>query len=108
MTEDNFNEYNLSLIAAVMGRDSAAVVASLGRGADIHHEDNFALRCAVYLGYPDMVELLLKNKANIHANGEDPLFSAVKARDNPMIEMLLTHGANPQAVINNKRRQLDK
>jgi ankyrin repeat protein len=108
MPGDTLKERNLALVAAVVNRDADIIVAQLRQGANIHHEDDFPLRCAAYLGYSDIAELLLKNGANVHAGGEEPLLMAVKARDNVLIELLLNNKADLQAVLDNNRGKLDK
>lgn len=108
MTEATLKDKNRALLAAVTDRDAAAVTDCLKRGADIHSEEDFSLRCAVYLGYMDIAELLLKNGANVHVGGDEPLFIALKARDNELIEMLLSKGASLQAVLNTKKDKLDR
>lgn len=105
---DFTKERNLALIEAVVKRDAEAIGVQLRRGANIHYEDDFPLRCAAYLGYADIAALLLKNGANVHAGGEEPVLMAVKARDNPLIELLLNNGADLQAVLDNNKGKLDK
>lgn len=108
MTETTLKDKNRDLLAAVTDRDAAAVTDCLKRGADIHCEEDFSLRCAVYLGYTDITELLLKNGANVHVGGDEPLFIALKARDNELIDMLLSKGASLQAVLDTKEDKLDR
>jgi ankyrin repeat protein len=108
MPEDTLKDKNQALITAVTDRDAAAVTDCLKRGANIHCENDFPLRCAVYLGYTDMTELLLKNGANVHTDANEPLFIAIKARDNELIDLLLSKGADLQAVLNTKKDKLDR
>ncbi len=108
MPEETLKEKNLALVAAVVDRDAAAVAASLKKGAEIHHQEDFSLRCAVYLGYSDMAELLLKNGANVHTGVDEPLFIALKARDIPLIDLLVSKGADMQAVLSTRKDGLDK
>jgi len=108
MAGGTLRDKNMAFAMAVADRDADAVVASLKSGAQVHYNDDFALRSAAWLGYTDIAELLLKNGANVHANGDEPLFTAIKARDNVMIEMLLAKGASLQAVCDTKKGMLDR
>jgi len=98
--ENTNGDINLALVSAIAAKDAGAVSALLKDGADIHYNDDFPLRGAIYLGYRDIAELLLKSGANVHAVNEEPLYTAVCARDNAMVDMLLAHGANMQALMN--------
>jgi hypothetical protein len=108
MAIETLRDKNLALVAAVADRNAIAVADCLKRGADVHCEEGFSLRCAVYLGYSDMADLLLKNGANVHVGGDEPLFTAIRARDTAMIDMLRDNGASLQAVLDTKKSQLDR
>jgi ankyrin repeat protein len=73
------------------------VKKALEMGADIHANDDYALRWASYSGHSDIVELLLKNGADIHADFD---FALRYASDNghlPVVELLLKNGADVHA-----------
>ena len=59
-----------------------------------------ALNMAVSGGATEIVDLLLKNKADVNArdhNGDTPLVRAMRERNQQMAELLLTKGADPNA-----------
>jgi ankyrin repeat protein len=97
--ENTNKDINQALVAAIAAKDAAEVASLLKKGADIHDNDDFPLRGAIYLGYRDIAEVLLKNGANVHAVNEEPLYTAVCARDNAMVDMLLANGASMQALM---------
>jgi ankyrin repeat protein len=108
MTENTFRDKNYGLATAVADRDALAVINCLKRGADVHFDEGFPLRCAVYLGYIEIAELLLKNGANANANSNEPLFTAIRARDRAMIDLLLDKGASLKSVLDTRKGQLDQ
>ena len=64
------------------------------KGADIHSEDDAALRMAVeYYASFEMVELLLKAGANVQAGKNYVLKLALKRRQTEMVDLLLSFGA---------------
>lgn len=101
--ENQTGDINLALMSAIAGRDVETVVTLLNKGADVHYNDDFALRGAVYLGYIEIAGLLLKNGANVHAANEEPLFTAIRARDDAMMDMLLAHDASMDAVLKSQK-----
>ena len=56
-----------------------------------------ALHGAAFLGFPDMVELLLTNNADVNARdvqGETPLLAAKMARHRDVAGLLIEHGGH--------------
>jgi hypothetical protein len=68
------------------------------KGADIHALSDYALRRAVKNGYFDMVKLLLEKGADIHAYCDYPLKRAVKNGYFDMVKLLLEKGADIHAL----------
>ena len=52
---------------------------------------------ASYYGHDKLVNLLLKNGANLHAKNDDALGWAAKNGHTPVVDLLLKHGANVHA-----------
>lgn len=73
--------------------------ALLMKGADVHYDNNHALRSAAYFGRYDAVKILLKYGAHVWANDNEALTSCIKkAVGNPqrffaIVTLLLEHGA---------------
>jgi len=65
---DNSNEGNAELVGAL-----------IAAGADVHADDDYALRWAARYGHADVVELLLEAKADVHADNEEALRQAAAA-----------------------------
>ena len=60
-----------------------------------------ALNMAVNGSVPEVVELLLKHKAEVNArdhNGNAPLVRAIRERNQRIVELLLSNGADPNAL----------
>lgn len=96
------------LVSAVTNRDLEQVLACLGKGADVHYQNDLALRYAVYLGYIDITEALLKRGANVHADDETPLFVAVKAKDAALMDLLIDKGADVRALLEKRKSSLSR
>lgn len=101
-------EKSLALIAAIAERNPAQVLARLEQGADIHYEIDRPLRSAVYLGYVDIAEILIQKGADVRSNGEEALYTALRAHDREMTNLLLNHGANLDFVLRNRKDSLDQ
>lgn len=107
MAEETPRDRIFALIAAASEGNVAAVISHIDGGADIHRDDDAALRGAVYLGHRAVVETLLERGANVHADNEGPLCAAIQLQNHDMIDLLLKKGANIQAVLDNKKDELD-
>ena len=70
----------------------------LDMGADIHYNDNHALRAASNKGHYDIVEFLLDNGADIHVSDGEVLKLASLNGHYDVTKMLLDRGANPNTV----------
>lgn len=66
----------------------------LDLGADIHADNNCALRLAAKYGYTDIVELLLDRGADIHAANNCALRWAAKYGHTDTVKLLLDRGAD--------------
>lgn len=99
---------NVSLVKAVTDHDPAAVSSLLATGASVRYLDDLALRSACWLGYTDIVRLLIKEKANVHAGNEEPLFAAVRTRDDTLIGLLRENGARLDELLKRRKSGLDE
>ena len=70
----------------------------LEKGADIHAENDGALRWAAAYGHRDVVELLLEKGANIRAENDSALRRAAVNGYRDVVELLLKRGANPDVL----------
>jgi len=71
----------------------AMVRLLLKSGADVHAEDDWALRCAAVLRHHEVVRLLLNYGANVHAEDDVALITALLCGDIEMASLLLEYGA---------------
>lgn len=84
-----------TLLKAVKYTGSASAVSfCLDRGADIHADNDSALRWAGYLNLKDVCELLLDRGANVHAMDDAALFWAASKGNTEVVRVLLEHGAD--------------
>ena len=67
-------------------------------GADVHVNDNYALRSAVRGGHVELAKLLLEYGANVHANNNLALLDAASWGYFDIVKLLLEHGADVHAV----------
>ncbi len=88
---------NSELISAANRGDLPAVKAALKNGANIHANDDVALRWAAANGHFEIVALLLENGANIHAGADQALRSAAENEHFEIVALLLENGANIHA-----------
>ena len=73
------------------------VKESVKRGANIHTEDENALRWASLNGHLDVVKYLVENGANIHANNDEALHWASEDGHLDVVKYLVENGANIHA-----------
>jgi ankyrin repeat protein len=69
----------------------------LANGANVHAEDDFALRWASDGGRVEVVKVLLAHGANVHAKDDIALLWASKNGHFAVVKELLAHGANVHA-----------
>jgi hypothetical protein len=66
-------------------------------GADIHANNDIALRYSVDRGYLNVVKFLVENGANIHANDDEALIHSAENGNLEMVNYLVEKGANIHA-----------
>lgn len=90
----NQDELNSALVnQCELGR-TEIVKLLLANGADIHAENDWALRNAVGKGHIEIVKLLIEHGADVHAEEDNALFRAVYWERTEIVKLLITSGAN--------------
>jgi len=69
------------------------------KGADIHADEDYALRSASKKGNLRIVKYLIKNGADINAKDDDALKNAVRNGNTKTSNYLIQSGANPNVVL---------
>jgi len=85
---DIHDDNNLALRYAVSNSHLDVVKLLLDRGADIHDDDDWALRHAAYNGHLEVVKLLLDRGADIHAYNDDALRQATREAHLDVVDYL--------------------
>lgn len=85
------------LIISAKANDLDAVSRLLQAGADVHAEDDFALKYCAEIGNLDMVTLLLKHGANLHAQHDYALRWSAGQGYLDIVTQLLKFGADVDA-----------
>ena len=94
-------------------RDLTWMSFLIGKGANVNAHDGRSttpLQLAVTLGFPEGVDLLISQRAQIdepNSQGETPLISAVHRRDTGILRVLLKAGADPDRADNSGRSARD-
>ncbi|MFA6459572.1 MAG: ankyrin repeat domain-containing protein [Candidatus Paceibacterota bacterium] len=83
-----------SLEGPILKEFFSKIIISICAGADIHIEDDAALRLAARCGNLPMVGFLIANGANIHARNNAALLSSAYYGHSTIIRLLIKHGAN--------------
>ncbi len=92
---------------AVFHKNANLVALLLEKGADPNlpvapsGNEGTALNMAISGGGAELVELLLKHKADVNArdrNGNTPLVRAMRERNERLVDLLLSKGADPNAL----------
>ena len=94
MTRDKLNQ---SLIDASAQGDAEGVKSLLKAGADVHKDDDYAVRLASEDGRVEVVRLLIAAGADVHAGGDYALHAASLNGHAEEVQMLLDAGANIHA-----------
>jgi hypothetical protein len=68
--------------------------------ADVHEDDDYALRLASINGHKDTVTLLLQHNANLHAKEDQAFRHACSNGQEDTVALLLQHKANVHAMNN--------
>lgn len=77
---------------------SEVVELFLRNGADVHDWDDWALKTAVSGGHYDTAKVLLENGANVHARNDRAYREAVIRGYTDIAKLLLEHGAYEHAA----------
>lgn len=92
---------------ATEARHCAIVELLLDRGANIHADDDRALRAAARYGHAAIVQLLLARGAKADACGSEALQSAASYGHAGIVGNLLDYGADVNAIGRYSRRAID-
>ena len=88
------NKMNQELKKASKTGCVEVVKALLKCGADVHAENDYALRLASYHGHYEIVKILLENGANVHAENDYALRWASDNGHLEIVKVLLENGVN--------------
>ena len=102
---DIHEEDDLALRNASEKGDTTTVEVLLKHGANIHAKNDEPLRFASYEGHVEVVKILLEHGANVHARDGESLSNASSKGHLEIVKILLEHGANVHAK-NNKAIRL--
>ena len=92
MTRDKLNQ---SLIDASLAGDAEEVKFLLELGADVHKDDDYAVRLASEYGRVEVVQLLIAAGADVRRYGDYALRSAVENGHDEVVKILTDwKGAN--------------
>jgi len=79
------------------------VKKALENDADVHTDNDYALRMASYYSHLPVIEFLLKHGANVHVSNDWILRNASSLGHLDVVDLLLKNGANDH--VNNDRYQ---
>lgn len=94
---DKANIPPIALIFALEKRNYTISKMLLQAGANVHAEDDYALKFASKNGHYKVVQLLLEAGANVHAEDDYALIRAVVYGHYKVVQLLLKAGANVHA-----------
>ena len=86
------------MILASIGNHLEVVKFLLEKGANIHAQDDYALRSATENHHLEIVKFLLEKGANIHAQDDDALILASMYGHLDIVKFLLEKGADAKKV----------
>lgn len=96
-----------SLVSAAAKGEVGRMRACLDSGANIHFENDLALRAAAFTGNFATLEVLVEKGGNLHANDDEALLYAAKRGDKDMTRYLLSKGADAQAMLKKHEKLVD-
>jgi ankyrin repeat protein len=85
---------NEKLLEASMQSDLLTIESLVSKGADIHYQDDMALRNACDAGNLEIVKYFVEQGANIHAANDDALCGACGYGHLDIVVFLIEKGAN--------------
>jgi ankyrin repeat protein len=97
LSPDKQKDLDHCLIDAVDHGNTQTVRTLLAAGADVHAQDDEALRWAAEGGRAETVNLLLASGANVHARNDEALCLAAYFGHTETMEVLLSAGADVHA-----------
>jgi hypothetical protein len=92
-----YEEVQKSLLDGVKEGDVESVKLALENGADVHAENDSALRWASRYGHIEVVKLLLEHGADVHAENDSALQLASRYGHAEIVKLLLEYGADVHA-----------
>jgi len=92
---------NAKLISAAENGIDWIIQKALDEGADIHHQEDLALKSACDNGHEKSAKILLDNGADIHTNKDSVLLYASWKNNYNIIKLLLEYGADIHADDDN-------
>lgn len=107
MSEDN-PELGYQLVTGAATGLIDIVNEALDAGANVHFEDDLALRTASLMGNAPIVKLLVEKGANVNAASSEALLYAAKSQDNDLVSYLLSKGASIDMMMRGHRREVDQ
>ena len=87
---------NKALIYTSWGGEIETVKYLVEHGADIHAQDDMALKRSVFRN-KNVTKYLLEHGANIHSEFDDTLAAAIEIEDLELVKYLVENGANIHA-----------
>ena len=105
--EKKMRPSDAALTRALLFERREIVKYLIEHGANVHAENDYALRWAARAGHFDLVRLLVEKGANIHAENEYALLWAVENGHFEIVRFLIEHGADI-STYNNKALRIAK
>lgn len=107
MSDDN-PELGYQLVTGAATGMINIVNEALDAGANVHFEDDLALRTASLMGNAPIVKLLVEKGANVNASSAEALLYAAKSQDNDLVAFLLSKGASIDTMMRGHKREVDQ
>ncbi len=98
----------IQLVTAAATGMLEMVDAALAAGADLHYNNDLALRSAVFTGNSHIAKHLIEKGADIHASAEEALLYAAKRRDDDLVRLLLDKGASIAVMMSAHKKEVDR
>jgi len=93
----NNKKLNKKFIKAAQNNRLDELKSLLSQGADIHADDDGALKWSAGSGQLEIVKILIEHGAKIHTDNDSPLRWSANNGHIDTVKLLLTHGANVHA-----------